>query len=35
MTFLTKWWARRRERQQIQTRLDVYRWIVRYGEVWK
>jgi hypothetical protein len=31
MTFLTIWWQRRREKQQM-TRLDALKWILEHGE---
>ena len=32
MTFLKSWWARRRQKQQIVTRLDALKWILEHGE---
>jgi hypothetical protein len=34
MTFLTIWWQRRREKQQM-TRLEALKWILEHGESWK
>ena len=35
MTSFRTWWARRRARRQIDTRLDALKWILEHGERWK